>query len=290
MTCRKDLLSLDLQTVQNPNNFIVSIMPKRSPETWLTPCSKPNQFHCQHHPEKVSWTLTYKLFETQSISLSASSRKCLLPDLHSVQNPNNSIVSTIQKRFPGSWLTLCSNPNNSIVRIMQNRPSGPWLTYCLKTKQFYCQHHGLKASWTLTYQLFKTQIHCQHHAKMASSAWLTIYSISKQFHHQHHAEKTSWTLTYILFKTQTIPLLASCRNGLLDPDLHPIHIPMQPIVSIMGNRLPQLWLTHCWISRPFCCQYHSEKASSTLTYILLKIKIILLSASFSKGLLTYTLF
>ena len=232
-------------------------MQKRPPGPWLTFCSKPRSFHCQHHAEKASWTLTYMLFKTQTILLSASCRKCLLdPDLHAVQNPDHSIVS-----------------------IMQKSPPGPWLTFCSKPRPFYCQHYAKKASWTLTYTLFKTQTislsascrkglldsglhavqnpdHCivSIMQKRPPGLWLTCCSKPRPFYCQHHAKKASWTLTYILFKTQTILLSTSCRKGLLDPNLHPVQNPDHSIVSIMQKTLPGPWLTSC--SKPICCQHH----------------------------------
>jgi len=155
----------------------------------MDPDSHPVTMYCQHHAEKASWTLTYKLFKTQTILLSASCRKGLLdPDLWAVQNPDHSIVS-----------------------IMQKRPPGPWLTSCSKPRPFYCQPH---------------------------------------------AEKASWTLTYKLFKTQTILLSASCRKGLLDPDLQPVQNPDHSIVSLMQKRPPGPWLTTCSKPRPLYCQHH----------------------------------
>ena len=283
---QKTLLDSDLHTVQNPDNSIVSIMQKRPPGPWLTFCSKPRQFHHQHHAEKVSWTLTYTLCKAQTIPLSASSRKSLLDtDLHAVQNPDNSILS-----------------------IMQKRPPGPWLTVCSKPRQFQCQHYAEKTSWTLTYILFKTQTIPLSASYRRPGPWLTYCSKPRQFHCQHHVEKASWTLTYILIKIQTIPLSVSCRNGLLDPDLHSVQNPDNCIVSIMqkspsgpwltsyskprqfhcqhhAKRPPGPWLTSCSKPRQIHCQHHAEQALWTLTYILFKTQTIPLSASCKIGLL-----
>ena len=283
----KHFLDPDLHAVQNPDPPIVNIMQKRHPGPWLTFCSKPRPFYCQHHAKKASWTLTYKLFKTQTILLSESCRKGFLdPDLHPVQNPDHCIVSIMQKRH-GSWLTACSKP----------RP-------------FYCQHHREKVPWTLTYMLFKTQttllsascrkglldpdlqaVQNPDHSivsimqKRPPGPWLTGYSKPRPFYCQHHAEKASWTLTYMLFKIQTILLSASCRKGLLDPDLHPVQNPDHSIVNIMQKMPPGPWLTSCSKPRPFYCQDHAKKASWTLTYMLFKTQTILLSASYRKGLL-----
>ena len=204
--CRKGLLDFDLQTVQSPQPPIVSIMQKTPHGPWLTLCSKPTQFHCQHHAEKAFWTLTYVLFKTQTITLSAWCRKGLLDsDSPSVKNPHNALSAWCRKGF--------LDPNLQTVQ----------------TQQFYCQYHVEKTSWTLTYNLFETKNNsifsilqkrlpkpwltlCSKPnnfivsimQKMPPELWLTICPKAKQFHGQHHAENASWTLTYSLFKTQLI--------------------------------------------------------------------------------------
>ena len=71
-------------------------------ENQLTYCPKPTAKDCWHQIEKASGKITYILFKSEIITLSASCRKGLLdPDLHAVQNPDNSIVSIMQKRPPG---------------------------------------------------------------------------------------------------------------------------------------------------------------------------------------------
>ena len=195
----------DLHSVQNTKQPIVSIMQKRRPGLWLTCCVKLKQFHCKHQAKKASHTLTYILFKIQTIPLSASCGKGLLnPDLHAIQNPKQPIVSIMQKRPPGPWLTYCwkpqtitlsascrkglqepdlhpvQNAQQPIVSIMQRRPPGPWLTSCLKPRPFCCQHD---------------------------------------------AGNAFWSLIYLLFKTQSSPLSASCRKGLLHPNLQTVQNP-----------------------------------------------------------------
>ena len=232
---RKGLLDPDLQSVQNPDHSIFSIMQKRAPGPGLTICSKPKPFYCQDHAEKASSTMTYILFKTQTILLSASCRKGLLdPDLHPVQNPDHSLSASCRKGLLDPDLQTVQNPDHSIVSIMQRWPPGSWLTCCSKPRPFHCQHHAEKASWTLTYKLFKPRpFYCQHHVEKASWTWLTPYSKPRPFYCQPHEEKASWTLTHILFKSQTILLSAPCRKGLLDPDSHPVQSPDHSIVSII---------------------------------------------------------
>ena len=217
--------------------------------------------------------------------MSAWCRKGLLDsNLQAVQDPNNAIVSIMQKSPCGPWLTSCSkpsllsvscrkgllepdlhpdqNPDHYIVSIIQKRIPWPWLTFWSKPKQSLCQHN---------------------------------------------AKKAFWTLTHILFKTHSTLLSASCKKGLLDPDLHPVHAQGQPIVSIkqkslldpdlhpdqnsnhsivsiMQKRPPVIWLTSCW-KQSTHCQHHVEKVFWTLTYILVKTQSSLMSASFIEGLL-----
>ena len=227
----------------------------------------------------------------QSSPLSAWWRKGLLdPDLQSVQNPTKSIVSIIQKK-----------------------PLGPWLTPCLKSKQCHCQHHTEKATWTLTYILFTTQtipssVSCQKDLlsltywlfKTQSSplwasckqnplgTWLTYCSQSKQFHYQHHAGKASWTMTYILFrtqskhcqhgaekaswiltyillKTQAILLSTPCRKCFLNPDLPPVQTQNSPLLASHKKALLNPDLHPVW-TQTNLFSASCRKAFWTLTY------------------------
>ena len=79
--------------------------------------------------------LTYILFKTQSILLSATMRKGQPDaDLQSVQNPEHALVSNNQEGQARSWLTTCSNP-----------------------RACSCQQPAGRASQILTYSLFKNQ-------------------------------------------------------------------------------------------------------------------------------------
>jgi hypothetical protein len=91
--------------------------------------------------------LTYILFKTQSMLLSATSRKGQPDaDLHPVQNPEHPLVS--------------------------NKQEGPamMLTYNLfKTRACSCQQQAGRASQMLTYMLFKTRAcSCQQQGRRAS--------------------------------------------------------------------------------------------------------------------------
>ena len=79
--------------------------------------------------------LTYILFKTQSILLSASSRKGQpYADLHPVWNPEHALVSNKHKGPATCWLTSCSKPG-----------ACP------------CQQQAGRASQMLTYKLYKTK-------------------------------------------------------------------------------------------------------------------------------------
>ena len=79
--------------------------------------------------------LTYTLFNTHSMHLSATSRKGQLDaNLHTVQNPEHALVS-----------------------YKLERPAGCQLTTWSKPRACCCQLQVEKASWMLTYTLFNTQ-------------------------------------------------------------------------------------------------------------------------------------
>ena len=75
----------DLQSVQNPEHALVSNKQEGPAKSWLTYCSKPRVCSYQQQAGRASQILTYILFKTQSMLLSATSRKGQPdPDLHPV--------------------------------------------------------------------------------------------------------------------------------------------------------------------------------------------------------------
>ena len=279
----------DLTTKATPNYH-----EKRLAETWLTRCPEPRAINvlsasrkrpvgsqltfflksravnCQYEAGTSRWTLTYKLWKVHTSSWSASSRNSLLNSfLQSVQSQEQPIVSIIQKRPPGPWLTSWSNPT-----------------------PFYCQNHAEeaeKASWTVAYLLFKPiAAHCQYHAAKASLT-LTYFL----FKTQSSPLSASCRKGFLDPDLQTVqsPNISSQHNkkkGLLDYDLHPVQKPEQHIVSQCRKNFMDPWLTSCLKPRAACCQHHAEKAektSWTLTYLLFKAQSSQLSASYRKGLL-----
>ena len=111
-TSRKGQPDPDSHTVQNPEHALVSNYQEGPARSWLTICSTPRACSCQQQAGRASQILTYKLFKTQSMSLSATNRKGQpAPDLHAVQNPEHALVSNKQERPARSWLTSCSKPS-----------------------------------------------------------------------------------------------------------------------------------------------------------------------------------
>ena len=239
---------------------------------------------------------------------SAWCRKDLLnPDLQTILNPQQPIMSIIQKRTPGLWLTTCSksraahcqhyaerppdpdlhtvqNTEQPIVSVMQKRPSGPQLTLCSKPRAGYHQHNAEKPPglWLTPCSKPKQPI-VNIMQKRPPGPTLTIFLKPIAAHCQHHAEKVFLALTYTLFITQNSPLSALYKKDLLDPDLQSVQNPNNSIVSIMQKRPPRPSLTFCTKRKQYC-QHHTEKDSWTPTYSLFKTQTIILSASCRKGL------
>ena len=174
---REDQWDADLLAVQNPEHDLVRNKQEGPARSWLTCCSKPRACSCQQqagrarswltscsksracscqqqarrasqrtHPlfkthqqqaGRASQILTYKLFKTQSMILSATSRKSQPdPDLLAVQTPEHVLVSN-----------------------KQEGPARCWLTNCWKPRAHSCQCQRMSLSKILTYILFITQKH-----------------------------------------------------------------------------------------------------------------------------------
>jgi len=111
--------------------------------------------------------LTYSLFKTKSMLLSATSMECLPDaDLQPVQNPEHLLVS---------------NKQEGTVRC--------WLTYCSKPRASSCQQQAEKACQMLTYILFKTQsMLLSVTSRRLSRCWLTSCSKSRACSCQQQGE------------------------------------------------------------------------------------------------------
>ena len=93
-TSRKGQPDADLQAVQNPEHAPVSNKQEGPDRSWLTFCSKPRSWSCQQQAGRARQILTYNLFKTQSMLLSATSRKSQPDgDLHPIQNTEHALVS-----------------------------------------------------------------------------------------------------------------------------------------------------------------------------------------------------
>ena len=87
VSSRKGKPDTDLQAVQNPEHALVSNKQEGPTRCWLTCCSKPRACCCQQQAGMASQMLTYILFKTQSVLLSASEDKPKQSiHLHSVYN------------------------------------------------------------------------------------------------------------------------------------------------------------------------------------------------------------
>ena len=97
-TNRKGQLDVDLHPVEIPEHDLVSNKPEVPTGFLLTCCSKPRPCSCQQHAGRASQMLTYSLFKTQSIILSATSRKDQSDaDLHAAKNPVQFLLATSKK-------------------------------------------------------------------------------------------------------------------------------------------------------------------------------------------------
>ena len=124
----------DLQTVQNPEHALVSNKQEGPVRCWLTDWSKPRTCFCEQKAERASQMLTYKLFKSQTMLLSARSRKGQLDaDLQPVQNPEHDFVSNEQE-----GPAICQ------------------LTPCLKHRACFFQQPAGRVSQMLTYIMFRT--------------------------------------------------------------------------------------------------------------------------------------
>ena len=277
---------VDLHAVQNTEHAPVSIKQEGPARCWLTRCSKHRACSCQQQGGRASQILTYNLFKTQSMLLSATRRKGQPdPDLHPVQNPEHAIVS--------------------------NKHEGParsWLTRCLKPRACSCQQQAWKTSQMLTYSLLETQsmllsatkrksqpdadllaVPNPEHALVSNKqegparCWLTLCSKPRACSCQQQAGRASQILTYKLFKTQSMLLWTTSKKSQQDADLLSVQNPEHALVSYKQEGPARSWLTFCSKPRACSCQQQAGRASQILTYILFKTQSMLLSATSRKG-------
>ena len=88
----------DLHAVQNPEHIPVSNKQEGPATCWLTFCLKSRACFCQQKAGRASQMLTYKLLKTQSMLLSAASRKGQPnADLQPIQSPEHAPISNKHK-------------------------------------------------------------------------------------------------------------------------------------------------------------------------------------------------
>ena len=178
---------------------------------------------CQHQVEMASRKLTYILFESQSRKSSAKSTNSIVhPNLHTVQNPEQPIISIMEERPPEPRLTNCLKCRAAYCQHLGERLPGPWLTSCLKPTPYF-HHHAEQFAWTLTYSLFKDQ----------SSPWSAS------------CRKSLLYPDLLPVKTQSSPLSTPWRIDHLDPDLHPVQNSDHSIVSARQKKPPEPCFTSC---------------------------------------------
>ena len=292
-TSREGQPGPDLQPVQNQEHALVSNKQEGPARSWLTPCSKPRACSCQQQAERASQILTYKLFKTQSMLLSATSREGQPdPDLHTVQNQEHALVSNNQGGAARSWLTSCSKPKACSCQQQAGRAS-QILTYNLfKTKSMLLSATNRKGQWDadlLSVQNPEQALvsNKQEYNKQEEPArcWLTACSKPRACPCQQQTGKACQMLTYSLFKTQSMPLSATSRKDKPDADLQAVQNPEHGLVSNKQEGLARCWLTSCSKPRACSCQQQAGQACQMLTYILFKTQSMLLSATSRKGLL-----
>ena len=106
---------------------LVSNEQGRLARCWLTYCLKWKGCSCQQQVGKASQMLTYILFKTQSMLLSATSRKGQPDaDLHPVKNPEHASVRNKQEGLARCWFTSCSKPRASSYQQQAGRACKMW--------------------------------------------------------------------------------------------------------------------------------------------------------------------
>ena len=245
-TTSKGKPDANLLAVQNPGHDLVSNNQEGPARCWLTSCSKPRAWCCQQQPGRANQMLTYKLFKTQSMILSATITKGQPDaDLHTVQNPEHDLVSNHQEGPARCWLTACSKPR-------------PWS----------CQQQPQRASQMQTYSLFKTQgmilsattrkgkpdadlhpVQNPEHDLVSNNqegparCWHTNCSKPRAWSCQQQPQRASQMLTYNLFKTQSMILSETTRMGPPDADSQTVQNPEHVLVS-----KNQIGPVRCWLT------------------------------------------
>ena len=252
----------DLHAVQNPEHAPVSNKEEGLARSWLTSCSKPKACSCQEEAGRGSQMLTYILFKTQSMILSAKSRKGQPdPDLQPVQNPEHDLVSNKQEGPSGSWLTNCSKPRVCSCQQQQEGPARSWLTYCWKPRAWSCKQQGGRASQMLTYILFETQSMLLSAPHRKGQRHPDLHPVQNPEHHLVSNKQEGPARSRLTNCSK--PGVCSCQQ--------------------QAGRPARSWLTRCSKPRASSCQQQGGRAGQMLTYILFKTQSMILSATSRKG-------
>ena len=122
-TNRKGQPDAHLHPVQNPEHALVSNYQEGPVRCSLTYCSKPRACSCQQQAVKASQILTYILFKTQRMVLSATRKGKPDPHLHAVKTQCMLLSATSRKGQPDPNLQPVQNPEGALVNNKQEGPA-----------------------------------------------------------------------------------------------------------------------------------------------------------------------
>ena len=203
--------------------------------------------------------VTYRLFKPQTMFLLATSRDGQPDgDLHPVQPPEHALIRYKQRK-PIRFLTYILFKTQSMLLSATSREDQP----DADVQPIQNPNHALVSN----------------KQNGPARCWLTAYSTPTRCSHQKHSGRASHMLTYMLFKIQGMLLLATSSTGQPDANLHTVQNPEHAFVSNKQRRPATCWLTPCSTPRSCSCQQEIEIANWNLTYLLLKTKNMLLSAT-----------
>ena len=157
VTTRKSQPHADLQPVQNTEHALVSRKRKGLAICWLTSCPKPRACFCQQQAGRAGKMLTYNLSKTQSMVMSATSRRGQ-PDADSqpVETHSMLLSAPSRKGQPDADLHSIQNPDEGLISNKKEEPRVK-LTACSKPRACTCQQQARRASQMLSHILFKMQ-------------------------------------------------------------------------------------------------------------------------------------
>ena len=201
--------------------------------------------------------LTYILFKTQSMLLSALSRKGQPDaDLQAVWNPDGAPVNNMKEGPARCWLTYCSKPRACMLLLATSMKAFQMLTYTLFNTQSMllsaASEGGQPDADLHTVQNPEYALISNKQGRRVR-CWLTSCSRPRACSCQQHAGGASQMLTNTLFNTQHMLLSATSREWLPDAALHPVQNPEHDLISNRQGRPARCWLTNCSKPRAYCC-------------------------------------